>query len=114
LVNNLKDNETKLLVKIDGFAGDLQIDKDKKFLFVNSNGTPMKIEIATNKLSPIKFNAELETNYPRERDYMFEHMWRQVEKKFYDPNLMGLTGNSTRASMPGFSPTSIIILISPK
>jgi Tol biopolymer transport system component/C-terminal processing protease CtpA/Prc len=103
-VNNLKDNETKLLVKIDGFAGDLQIDKDKKFLFVNSNGTPMKIEIATNKLSPIKFNAELETNYPRERDYMFEHMWRQVEKKFYDPNLHGVDWKFYKSEYVRFLP----------
>ena len=103
-VNNLKDNETKLLVKIDGFAGDLQIDKDKKFLFVNSNGTPMKIEIATNKLSPIKFNAELETNYPRERDYMFEHMWRQVEKKFYDPNLHGVDWKFYKSEYARFLP----------
>lgn len=86
-VTNLKDKETKLLVKIDGYAGNLSIDKDQKNLFLLSNGSLMKIEISNNKLSTIKFNAEFSRNYPKEREYMFEHMWRQVEKKFYDAKL---------------------------
>jgi tricorn protease len=29
-------------------------------------------------------------DYPGEREYMFEHVWRQVREKFYDPRLHGL------------------------
>ncbi len=103
-VTNLKENETKLLVKINGYAGNLSIDKDQKFLFLLSNGTPMKVEISNNKLTPIKFNAEFSINYPQERDYMYEHMWRQVEKKFYDPNLHGIDWASYKSEYAKFLP----------
>ncbi|NOU16193.1 MAG: peptidase S41 [Bacteroidales bacterium] len=86
-VRNIKDNETKLLLKIDGFAGNLQMDKDGKNLFFLSNGSLMKVEISSNKLSNINFKAEFDINYPAERAYLFEHIWRQISKKFYDPNL---------------------------
>lgn len=86
-VRNIKENETKLLVKIDGFAGDLQMDKDGKNLFLLSNGSLMKVEISSNKLTNINFKAEYEVNYPAERVYLFEHIWRQMSEKFYDPKL---------------------------
>lgn len=103
-VKNLKDDETKLLVKINGTAGSLQIDKDQKNLFLLSDGSLMKVEIATNKLTTIKFNAEFSVNYPKEREYMFEHMWRQVYKKFYDPNLHGIDWNFYKDEYARFLP----------
>ncbi len=103
-VNNLKDNETKLLVKIEGNAGNLSIDKDQKNLYLLSNGSLMKIEISSNKLTPIKFNAEFAINYPKEREYMFEHMWRQVNKKFYDPALHGVDWNFYKGEYSRFLP----------
>lgn len=103
-VTNLKDNETKLLVKIDGYAGNLHIDKDQKNLFLLSDGALMKVEIATNKLTTIKFNAEFSINYPKEREYMFEHMWRQVYKKFYDSNLHGVDWSFYKSEYSRFLP----------
>ena len=86
-VRNIKDNETKLLLKIDGYAGDLQIDKDGKNLFLLSGGSLMKIEISSNKQTNINFKAEFDVNYPAERAYIFDHIWRQISKKFYDEKL---------------------------
>ncbi len=103
-VNDLKEKETKLLLKIDGYAGNLQLDKDQKYLFFLSNGTPTKVEIASNKMTPISFNAEFEVNYPAERDYMFEHMWRQIGKKFYDPGLHGVDWNFYKTEYSRFLP----------
>ncbi len=103
-VTNLKDNETKLLVKIDGYAGNLSIDKEQKNLFLLSSGSIMKVEISSNKLTTIKFNAEFSVNYPKEREYMFEHMWRQVDKKFYDPNLHGIDWKFYKSEYSRFLP----------
>ena len=86
-VRNIKDNETKLLLKIDGYAGDLQMDKEGKNLFLLSGGSIMKIEISSNKQTNINFKAEFDVNYPAERAYLFDHIWRQISKKFYDANL---------------------------
>lgn len=86
-VHNIKDDETKLLLKIDGYAGGLQMDKDGKNLFLLSDGAFLKIEISSNKLTNINFKAEFDVNYPAERAYLFDHIWRQISKKFYDANL---------------------------
>jgi Tol biopolymer transport system component/C-terminal processing protease CtpA/Prc len=88
-VNELKDNKTKLLVKIDGDAGYMQMDKDQKYIYLLSDGKPMKINISNNKLTTIKFSADQTINPQGEREYLFEHMWRQVSKKFYDTALHG-------------------------
>lgn len=103
-VNNLKDKETKLLVKIDGYASSLQLDKDENNLFFLSNGAPQKIEISKSKQTPIKFTADCSVNYPQEREYIFEHLWRQVLKKFYDPNIHGLDWNYYKAEYSKFLP----------
>ena len=89
-VHNLKERETKLLLKIDGRARSLQLDKDEKNLFLLSNGSIKKIEIASNKQKPVTFSADRLTDKPAERAYLFEHMWRQVLKKFYDPDIHGI------------------------
>lgn len=86
-VRNIKDNETKLLLKIDGYAGDMQMDKEGKNIFLLSGGSLMKVEISSNKLTNINFKAEFDVNYPAERAYLFEHIWRQINKKFYDPKM---------------------------
>ena len=103
-VNKLKDNETKLLVKIDGYAGNLHIDKDGKNLFLTAGGRLQKIEIAGNKQSNISYKAEFTINYPKEREYLYEHMWRQVSKKFYDPAIHGIDWAGFKANYARFLP----------
>lgn len=38
----------------------------------------------------IDFQADLDLDLRAERAYLFEHVWRQVERKFYDPKLHGV------------------------
>lgn len=102
--NNLKDKQTKLLVKINGYARNLQIDKDEKNLFFLSNGSIKKIEIAGSKQKSVDFTADCSINYPSEREYIFEHLWRQVLKKFYDPNIHGIDWNFYKAEYAKFLP----------
>jgi Tol biopolymer transport system component/C-terminal processing protease CtpA/Prc len=89
-MKDLIKNETKLLVKLDGGGGDLQMDKEGKYLFMVSGESFIKIAVADNKKDVISYNAKFDLNLPGERDYMFEHVWRQVREKFYDPNLQGV------------------------
>lgn len=103
-VNNLKDKETKLLVKINGYASDLQFDKNEKNLYFLSDGVPNKIEISSNKKTAVKFSADCVVDYPQERAYIFEHLWRQVLKKFYDPVLHGIDWNYYKAQYMRFLP----------
>lgn len=86
-VNELKENSTKLLLKFDGSAGNLVIDKEGKNLFLAAGNTLNKIEIASNKKSVISYKAPKTIDYPAERKYLLDHTIRLVDKKFYDPKL---------------------------
>ncbi|MBN2430928.1 MAG: PD40 domain-containing protein [Acidobacteria bacterium] len=89
-VHDLRKNETKLLVKLNGRGGSLEMAGDGKTLFVLSGGQIAKITVADGKRKGVSYSAEFELNRAVERAYMFEHVWRQVKKKFYDPDLHGV------------------------
>jgi len=106
-MTDLKKNETKLLLKLDGGGGGLQFDKEEKFLFFFSGGRIVKYNVAENKREDVAFNAEMYLDKYREREYMFDHIWRQVKEKFYDPGLHGVDwefyGREYRKFLPSIS-----------
>lgn len=89
-VNNFRENETKLVTKIKGRNSNLTMDKEGKNLFFLSNGKIQKVEISSGKITPVNFKAPQALKPAEERAYLFEHAWRQVREKFYDPNIHGV------------------------
>jgi Tol biopolymer transport system component len=89
-VHDFVKKSTKKLVKLNGWGGNMQFDKDAKNIFLMSSGSIIKIDVATTKQKHISYSAEFNLNKAAEREYMFEHVWRQVKKKFYDPTIHGL------------------------
>jgi len=85
---DLRTRETKLLAKL-GANGvrDLILDKEGKNLFVLANGKISKIDIESGKQEGVSYNAEMVLHEDKERQYIFEHIWRQVKKKFYKVDL---------------------------
>ena len=86
---NFKENTTKLLIKEVG-GGKMFTDKKGENLFLVSGGQLKKVEIKDSKTKNIPFKAEFFYRPPQEREYIFNHVWRQVEDKFYDPTLHGI------------------------
>jgi tricorn protease len=83
-----KEKETKILCKLEANgAGGMVMDKDGKNLFLVADGNLIKIEIEKGEKKGVAFNAEMNLNLYAEREYMFEHQWRQVKKKFYVTDL---------------------------
>ncbi|HWK07973.1 MAG TPA: S41 family peptidase [Puia sp.] len=89
-VTTLRTHETKLLAKLDAPSAELDMTKDGKSLFVLTGGGIMKVNAEDGKITPVKINTEMELNASAERAYIFEHAWKQVKKKFFDPNLQGV------------------------
>ncbi len=89
-VTNIRKNETKLVTKLQGRGGGLQWDKKGKYLFLFSGNRIVRIDPKTKKPKFISFNAELNLDQIAEKEYLFEHVWRQVKKKFYDEDMHGL------------------------
>lgn len=85
-----RTHKTKILAKLSGNPSGIEISKDDKYLFVSNHGQLMRVDASTGALKPISINGEMELNTAAERQYMFDHAWRQVTKKFYDPTIHGI------------------------
>jgi Tol biopolymer transport system component/C-terminal processing protease CtpA/Prc len=87
---DFKKGETKMISKIGTNGSGLEIDKEEKTLYYSHNGTIMRFDIASSAPKPVSFKAEMVLNSAKEREYMFEHAWRQVREKFYVEDLHGV------------------------
>ncbi|WP_134091823.1 S41 family peptidase [Olivibacter sp. XZL3] len=85
-----RTNQTKILAKLSGSPSGIEMSKDEKSLFVVNRGSLVKVDAASGKISPVNTQTELELNAAAEREYIFNHAWLQVKKKFYDPQLHGI------------------------
>lgn len=89
-MKDLVSNSTKKVSNLTGGAKSMQFDKSGRSLFLMSGNSIMKVDVANGKTANISYNAEIYLDKAAERDYMFEHVWRQMMKKFYDPKLHGV------------------------
>lgn len=85
---NTRTRETKLEIKGTG-RGSLSMDKDGKMLF-SLGGSAQKITLAGNKRETISVNAQMNIDLEAEREYMFNHVWTQENKRFYVKDLHGV------------------------
>lgn len=89
-MTNARTKETRLVAKLDGGPAGLDVSKDGKSLFVVSDGRIMKVDSESGRVSPVTVNGEMVLKANEERAYIFDHAWRQVAKKFYDPKMTGI------------------------
>ncbi|MCD6068065.1 MAG: peptidase [Bacteroidetes bacterium] len=103
--NKFRENETKMLMRLDASsAGNLKMDKEGKNLFLLADGKILKLNIEKPEKKEIAFNAEMNLNTVEERAYEFEHMWRQVVKKFYVTDLQKTDWNYYKENYVRFLP----------
>lgn len=86
-VIDLKKGETKVLLK--GFSGALFPDKKGENLFILSDDI-QKLNLDSQDIEPVEFDALYDRHPSLERKYIYDHMAKQVEDKFYDKNLHGV------------------------
>jgi C-terminal processing protease CtpA/Prc len=63
---------------------------DEKSLFIFRGSQLSKLDISTNKDKALSFSGDYEYKPQQEREYIFEHCWKQVKEKFYVPDLHGV------------------------
>jgi Tol biopolymer transport system component/C-terminal processing protease CtpA/Prc len=86
-----RKGEIKLLAKLNAErAGDLFLDEKGEKAFLLVNGGIRTVEVASGKVTPVELSASMELDAAAERDYMFEHAWRQTLKKFHDVDMHGV------------------------
>jgi len=103
-MTNPRTKETKLVAKMDGGPAGMDISKDGKSLFVVSDGKIVKVDAESGKVAPVTVNGEMVLQAAAERAYIFDHAWRQVKKKFYDPKLQGVEWDKYHETYAKFLP----------
>ena len=102
-VTTPRTSETKILARLGGSPSGIEMSKDGKSLFVVNNGSLMKID-DSGKPTPVAVNGEMVLNEAAERAYIFDHAWRQVQKKFYDPKIHGIDWKGYKDAYAKFLP----------
>ncbi len=102
-VTEPRTRETKILAKLGSGPSSLEMSKDGKTLYLVNNGSLMKVDDA-GKVTPVAINGEMVLNTAAERQYIFEHAWRQVQKKFYDPKIHGIDWKGYKETYAKFLP----------
>ena len=87
--HDLKEGSTTLMMKNIG-GGGFVADKEVKNLFLCNGSNIKKIDLGSKQTKNIDFEANFNYKPAEERQYLFDHIWRQVKDKFYDPNLQGV------------------------
>ncbi len=83
-----KKGESKVLAK--SVRGDMTISADGKYAFFCSRLGVERIDLGKGSSKSIKFKGDYEYRPAQERGYIFDHCWKQVNEKFYDPDIHGI------------------------
>ncbi len=97
----LEDKTEKVLKDVGG--GRMQTDSKFKTLYLISRGIK-KVDLSKNKSEAIAFSAPFDYHPYQERQYLFDHVWRQVKEKFYDTKLHGIDWEGYRKNYERFLP----------
>ncbi len=101
-VMDIKKGDIKVLKK--GVMGSLIPSADDKNLYIFSGGAITKIGIANSAMSTISFSGDYEFKPKAEREYIFGHVWKQVNEKFYDPAIHGIDWEGYSKNYEQFMP----------
>ncbi len=85
---NLEDNSIKVVSK--GVYGSLYPTADDKYMFLLGGSGISKISTANGSKESISFSGEYEYRPAEEREYIFDHVWKQVNEKFYVADIHGI------------------------
>lgn len=103
-VTEPRTGDTKILAKLGGTPGSLELSKDGNSLFVSNRGSVVKVDAASGKITPISINSEMLLDQAAERAYMLDHAWKQVKEKFYDPTIRNMDWKMYRDAYARFLP----------
>ena len=86
-VKDLRKDEVKVLAR--GVSGRIVPTRDGGDIFVQSGRGITKVNLGNGQTKRVEFSGDYEFKAKAERKYIFDHVWKQVKEKFYDPALHG-------------------------
>ena len=82
----------------------MEMDKSGKNLFLLGGKAMQKMDVASNELKPVNYQAQVKMDLAAEREYMFDHVYKQQQKRFYNTNMHNVDWDSMSAAYRKFLP----------
>lgn len=101
--HNLKDKSSKILAKDVG-ASMIQVDSAENNILLLSKGTIKKISLNKGETKVVGIKAEFDYQPSAERQYMYDHIWRQIKDKFYVKDLHNVDWDMYHTAYKRFLP----------
>ncbi|MFY0631715.1 MAG: PD40 domain-containing protein [Flavobacteriaceae bacterium] len=89
-VSDLRKRQNKLFAKLGVGNSGMILSKDGKFILLIADGRLKKISTSNGKVKSINTRGEMVLKQSDERNYIFNHSWRQLRDKFYVKDLQGV------------------------
>jgi len=99
---NLRSKDISLESKATG-AAHMEMDSEGKYIFLLGSRM-QKMDAASGRLSPISYSANLKMDLAAERKAMFDHVYKQEQKRFYNVNMHGVDWDAMTAAYRKFLP----------
>ncbi len=99
---DLENNSVKVVSK--GVYGSLYPTADDKHIYLLSGGGISKMSTANGSRETVSFSGDFEYKAAEEREYIFNHVWKQVNEKFYVTDIHGIDWEGYRKTYEKFLP----------
>lgn len=99
---DVEDMSVKVVAK--GVYGALYPTADDKNMFLLSGNGISRISTADGSRKSINFNGEFDYRPAYEREYIFNHIWKQVDEKFYVADIHGIDWKGYHDTYAAFLP----------
>ncbi|HIZ85436.1 MAG TPA: peptidase S41 [Candidatus Coprenecus stercoravium] len=96
-----RTGSVSLIKKLNTSYASLAFDKDGKNLYILGY-RPQIMNMGSKQVKPVNFNMTMELDRAAERAYMFDHVFRQQEKKFYTDTYHGVNLEQLRKDYKPF------------
>ncbi|MBN1251525.1 MAG: PD40 domain-containing protein [Bacteroidales bacterium] len=115
-MKQLRENQTSLAVSFPNSGNNRSLWKNKSDgtkiysdelngnIYVFIRGQIYKVSINDYKKTSVNYDVEMQIDKIGEREYLFEHVWRQVKKKFYTKSLHNLDWDFYKTEYHKFLP----------
>ncbi len=101
---NPRTRETRSLIKLNAGSASLIATNDAKNIIVVHDGRISKLDIDNARMTPIPIQGEFILDSEKEKEYILEHTYQLIQKKFYDPKLHGVDWLSYKKAYSRFLP----------
>ncbi|MBQ9077522.1 MAG: PD40 domain-containing protein [Muribaculaceae bacterium] len=100
----LRKRGAKSVSKLDAGYMNMELDKEGKNLFLLGGKSMKKMDIKSEKLTPITYSVSMKLDAAAEREYMFDYVYRQEREMFYTTGMHGVDWERMSADYRRFLP----------